>query len=68
MRHSIIGERDEIDKERAEIGMRGLLSGAAVPRKFPRARLLRRVCDAGFRAISEAGANGLRRVDIGPGR
>jgi hypothetical protein len=38
MRHSIIGERDGIDKERAEIGMRGLWSGAAVPENYARAR------------------------------
>jgi hypothetical protein len=38
MRHSIIGERDGIDKERAEIGMRGLWSGTAVPENYARAR------------------------------
>jgi len=47
MRHSIMGERKEIDKERAEIGVSGLWSGAAVPRKLcSGTALLRRVCDA----------------------
>jgi hypothetical protein len=50
MRHSIIGEREGIDKERAEIGMRGLWSGAAVPENYARHGLLRRVCEAGLRA------------------
>jgi len=33
MRHSIMGERKEIDKERAEIGVSGLSSGACRAQK-----------------------------------
>src|SRR5580693_918317 len=68
MRHSIIGERDGIDKERAEIGMRGLWVGCRAQKIMLGHGLLRRVCGAGFRATSKAGASGLRRVDIGLGR
>jgi len=38
MRHSIIGERDGIDKERAEIGMKSLWSGLPCPENYARAR------------------------------
>jgi hypothetical protein len=50
MRHSIIGEREGIDKELAEIGNERFVEWGAVPRA-PRSgtAVLRRVCHAAFR-------------------
>ena len=47
MRHSIMGEREEIDKERAESGMSGLSSEAGHAQKIMLGHgLMRGVCDA----------------------
>jgi hypothetical protein len=50
MRHSIMGERDGIDKERAEIGMSGLWSGGCRAQRIVLGHGRRaRVCDAARR-------------------
>jgi hypothetical protein len=68
MRHSIMGERDGIDKERAEIGMSGLWSGAAVPRGSYSGTASYDGLQRGVSLLRNPDASELRRVDIGRGR